>query len=246
MGRLITNTNNCGVIDNWGKSVGIRYSYTITPQPGDLVLFDFSGGHSKRDHIGIVIGANGNTIYTIEGNTSVTSNDNGGAVMQRTRYKSQITSFLRPRYTGNQTAARLLEIAKSQIGVKENPSGSNKVKYNTWYYGSAVSGAAYPWCCVFVEWCFAVLAGEISGDTGGKTVNITLNVLKKGSTGEQVKTVQRLLNCMGYKGKDGKSVSIDGDYGVNTEYAVKAFQTKKGLADVDGITGADTWGKLLG
>jgi len=52
------------------------------------------------------------------------------------------------------TAQELIKIAKSQIGVKENPPGSNNVIYNTWYYGKPVSGSAYPWCAVFVSWCF--------------------------------------------------------------------------------------------
>ena len=53
-----------------------------------------------------------------------------------------------------ETANELLGIAREQIGVKESPPGSNKVKYNTWYYGREVSGAAYPWCMVFVQWVF--------------------------------------------------------------------------------------------
>ena len=52
------------------------------------------------------------------------------------------------------SAAQVLKVAKAEIGVKENPYGSNKVKYNTEYYGSAVSGSAYPWCCAFVWWVF--------------------------------------------------------------------------------------------
>ena len=246
MARLICNTANCGVIDDWAKQQGIRYPYTITPKPGDLVLFDFKGTHRWRDHIGIVTGSSGNTVYTVEGNTSITSNDNGGAVMRRTRYKSQITSFIRPRYNAEQTAAKLVKIAESQVGVKETPSGSNKVKYNTWYYGRVVSGSAYPWCCVFVEWCFAVLSGEIKGDVipEEKKVNITVSVLQKGSTGAEVKTVQRILNSMGYKG-NGKAIAIDGDFGSATDSAVKAFQKKKGLT-ADGIVGSATWGALIG
>lgn len=245
MERLICNTANCGVIDDWAEKQGIRYAYTITPKPGDLVTFDFKGSHRWRDHIGIVIGSNGNTVYTVEGNTSITSNDNGGAVMRRTRYKSQITSFIRPKYNAQQTAAQLVKIAESQVGVKETPSGSNKVKYNTWYYGRVVSGSAYPWCCVFVEWCFAVLAGEIKDVIPEvKKVNISVSVLRKGSTGEEVKTIQRLLNVMGYKG-NGKALAIDGDFGSATDSAVKAFQTKKGLT-ADGIVGSATWGALIG
>ena len=51
------------------------------------------------------------------------------------------------------TKSKLLDIARSQIGVAENPMGSNNVKYNTWYYGKAVKGSAYPWCMAFVDWC---------------------------------------------------------------------------------------------
>lgn len=52
------------------------------------------------------------------------------------------------------TASKLLEIAARQLGVSESPPGSNKVRYNTWYYGREVSGKAYPWCMVFVQWVF--------------------------------------------------------------------------------------------
>lgn len=52
------------------------------------------------------------------------------------------------------TVSELLEIARRQIGVKECPPSSNNVRYNTWYYGREVSGAAYPWCMVFVQWVF--------------------------------------------------------------------------------------------
>lgn len=52
------------------------------------------------------------------------------------------------------TANKLLKTAIREIGTKENPANSNKVKYNTWYYGKVVSGASYPWCCVFISWLF--------------------------------------------------------------------------------------------
>lgn len=53
------------------------------------------------------------------------------------------------------TAEKVLAIARGELGTKESPANSNRVKYNTWYYGREVSGAAYPWCMVFVQWCFA-------------------------------------------------------------------------------------------
>lgn len=68
---------------------------------------------------------------------------------------------------------KLLALAAGEIGVKESPAGSNRVKYNTAYYGRAVSGSAYPWCCVFQWWLFqeAGASGLFFG--GGKTASCT-------------------------------------------------------------------------
>lgn len=48
-------------------------------------------------------------------------------------------------------ADKFLEVALSQVGVKETPV--NQVKYNDWYYGKHVEGSSYPWCVVFICWC---------------------------------------------------------------------------------------------
>ena len=74
---------------------------------------------------------------------------------------------------------------------------------------------------------------------GEKTVNIVLNELKKGSKGEQVKALQRMLAYMGYS----KS-SVDGDFGTKTDAGVRAYQKANKLT-VDGIVGGNTWNKLL-
>lgn len=49
---------------------------------------------------------------------------------------------------------KILELARTQIGVSEQPKGSNNVVYNTDYYGGAVHGDDFPWCCVFIWWLF--------------------------------------------------------------------------------------------
>ena len=49
------------------------------------------------------------------------------------------------------TAQDVINLAVSQLGVHEE--GNNNVLYNTWFYGHPVSGQ-YPWCSVFVSWCF--------------------------------------------------------------------------------------------
>ena len=78
-----------------------------------------------------------------------------------------------------------------------------------------------------------------------KQVQITLDVLKRGAKGEQVKTLQRLLLALGYKMKSGlKTYGVDGSFGGATERAVENFQKARKLT-VDGVCGANTWEELL-
>ena len=72
-------------------------------------------------------------------------------------------------------------------------------------------------------------------------VKIELNVLKKGSKGNEVKTLQRLLLSLGYS---MNGYGADGSFGNATELAVKTFQKNNGL-DVDGSVGPDTWNCIL-
>ena len=67
----------------------------------------------------------------------------------------------------------ILALARSQIGVRENPMGSNTVKYNEEYYEMAVKGAEYPWCCVFQWWLFRHAGAEELFYGGGKTASCT-------------------------------------------------------------------------
>lgn len=78
-----------------------------------------------------------------------------------------------------------------------------------------------------------------------KTVNIELPILRNGSTGAAVKTLQRLLRQLQYVNTDGKTlIIVDGNFGSNTEAAVKRYQQNH-LNGVDGIVGIKTWNKLL-
>lgn len=57
------------------------------------------------------------------------------------------------------TAERVIELARSQVGVTEYPPNSNNVIYNTYYYGHPVQdgipkGSQYPWCVTFIQWLF--------------------------------------------------------------------------------------------
>jgi murein L,D-transpeptidase YcbB/YkuD len=76
-----------------------------------------------------------------------------------------------------------------------------------------------------------------------ETVTVKMEVLSKGSKGEQVEVLQRILSTYGYN--LGSNNPFDGDFGSKTEAAVKAYQKANGLT-VDGIVGAKTWAALLG
>ncbi|BAY48119.1 peptidoglycan-binding domain 1 protein [Scytonema sp. HK-05] len=64
--------------------------------------------------------------------------------------------------------------------------------------------------------------------------------LRQGRVGDDVKAVQKVMNARGYNA--GK---VDGDFGSQTEAAVRAFQTQAGLS-VDGEVGKLTWTALGG
>ena len=71
--------------------------------------------------------------------------------------------------------------------------------------------------------------------------------LRRGSSGELVKWLQRRLNTIagsrGHGALGGKPLVTDGAFGDRTEKVVKAFQTNRGLA-ADGVVGPKTWGRL--
>ena len=81
-------------------------------------------------------------------------------------------------------------------------------------------------------------------ETGGTGYMFKVKTVQSGSTGNDVKLLQRLLKSNGCKGKDGKNLSIDGSCGANTVYAIKEYQKKKKL-EVDGCAGNATWKSIL-
>lgn len=94
--------------------------YTKDFKPGDIIFFDFGTGKTKYQHVGVVesVSADGKTVYCIEGNTSATNQDNGGAVQRRSRKLNQITGVGRPNYAVTQPTT-------------EPPKEVNKVIYDT-------------------------------------------------------------------------------------------------------------------
>jgi len=54
---------------------------------------------------------------------------------------------VKSRGPARRTAERVLARARGELGIKEDPPGSNRVPYSEWY------GVIGPWCAMFVSWC---------------------------------------------------------------------------------------------
>lgn len=70
-GGIVPSGGNCNSMISWFTNKGRYYTRSsgYKPKNGDLVFFDWSGNGSSQ-HVGIVTGTSGSTIYTIEGNCS--------------------------------------------------------------------------------------------------------------------------------------------------------------------------------
>ena len=235
-------TDSCPVMGDYALKKKMTVPYAKA-QKGDIVLFDFNH-NGTSDHIGIIYKVAGGKIYTVEGNTSEEgskgSDNNGGMVAKRTRTKSTVNYIIRPKYNKEVTADMVVATALGQVGVKESPADSNKVKYNKWFYGR--NQAAF-WCCTFVCWVFAHVGAKgesgtekITKPTGKYTGTIPQPTLKKGSEGEKVEQLQAFLTWYGIK------TTKDGNFGDKTERSVEAFQRTEGL-EQDGIYGPKTYAK---
>lgn len=81
-------------------------------------------------------------------------------------------------------------------------------------------------------------------DDEPKTVSIEMNIIQIGDKGNQVETLQILLNAFGYSDQDGNKLAVDSIFGSRTDYAVKVFQENHDI-EPDGIVGFQTWTALL-
>jgi len=89
-------------VDFYKKQGRFRSAKGYTPQPGDIVFYDFNG-NGTADHVGIVTSYSGGMISTIEGNTSSVSQTNGGAVERKKRNAvSGVLGYGLPKYEGEE------------------------------------------------------------------------------------------------------------------------------------------------
>ena len=96
-------TASCTALMQYAKNNGlwVRGGY----KPGDIILYNFDSD-SSAEHVGVCESTTAGYITCIEGNTSVTSADNGGSVMRRTRSLSVVLGAYRPKYAMKAATAK--------------------------------------------------------------------------------------------------------------------------------------------
>lgn len=133
-GLLPSKTVSCSALYNEFKKRG---QIVTDPLPGDLVFYKWSNSKYPCEHIGLYEVASGNNaFYDFEGNTSINSNDNGGAVMRRLRYRDKtVVAFARPKYvnaptqtqtTDNKPKKTIDEVAREVIKGKWGSGASRR------------------------------------------------------------------------------------------------------------------------
>jgi len=94
----------------------------------------------------------------------------------------------------------------------------------------------------------AVIGGAKDADSP-RTAALSLRFYTVGkeyaAPAAQIKTVQRLLNWLGYRDQNGKALKVNGKVDGATDFAIREYQKKHALA-VDGIVGEATWKLLTG
>ena len=133
-------------------------------------------------------------------------------------------------YCGNGTIvhARGQSYGSSKTGDQGTEIAVTSYTRSKWQYVLRYKGTATPNSTVNLT---ETLTSSIALTT------VTLLEIKQGSAGSIVCIMQGILDAMGYR------LEIDGDFGSNTAYALRAFQKAAGLT-VDGICGAKTWKRL--
>lgn len=206
-------SNNCGAgcgsARNYFKSK--NQLITENPKPGDVIYF-YSSDKTEVSHTGIVYSTDKTYVYTVEGNTSSESGvvANGGAVAKK-RYKlsyERIAGYGRPDWGVPDTSATE-ETAESGSFENETVSEIETSKTDKAEAAEQVT--------------------ELANGLGGR-------VLENGSKGDDVKTLQELLNTLGFAKPE---LDVDGKYGYVTAKAVRVFQKAKGIL-VDGKYGTES------
>lgn len=260
-------TAYCPYVVNWAKSHG--QWVTGDYRRGDLLLYDWNGD-KKADHIGFCTDWNGSSGHAIEGNcdnmvakVSRYSSQILGAL--RPPYKTESEAEPAPPAEDSGT-----DDGKPWPGAVENEDYYVAKKYdNLWSIAQKFLGSGslysllkqindieddtiYPGQILILHPAEQEQTKPPEDQDDGKQEDdetpaggayiIGLRVLADGSTGSDVRQMQRLLIATGYK---LPKYGADGEFGKETESAVRSFQRDNGIPQT-GAADKPTMTKLLG
>ena len=136
---------------------------------------------------------------------------------------------------------RLVWIPQKLEALSYKPQPNEMIiTLHKWFANKACPGA---W---FIEHIpdFVNRVNSQLSDVKENTCMVEVRVCKRGDVNETVKSLQGLLNLRGFCGKNGKPLTVDGDFGNNTAFAVCNFQKSVGL-NADVVVGSKTWQAIL-
>lgn len=102
----------------------------------------------------------------------------------------------------------------------------------------------YPWTHV-LRYTKDTSTNKPTTQTGGHYM-FEPKTVKKGDNGLSVLLLQEILIARGFKGKDGKPLTLDRTAGTNTIHALTKYQeSRKDVLEADGVCGEKTWRDLI-
>lgn len=176
-------TASCPTLYRWAKQQGLIVPFEQATA-GDIALFSWSA-KKNADHVGIVESAKNGVLTTIEGNTAVGNEGNGGMVMRRTRKKNVVLAVFRPAYNTikkeevDMTNEEVKALVATEVAAAVKAAFAKPEIYNT-------VDECPEWSREAVGW--AVDRGYIKGDQTGKlgldatkiwAIQVTYNVVTK-------------------------------------------------------------------
>jgi len=231
--------------------------FTKEPQPGDIVLYDWTGdGHS--DHTGIFVkwlDAAKTKFHAWEGNTAQGNDSDGGQVMLRERKKTTVAAFVIPIALDNITPANfdnddtlqkgdsgsavtILQKLLHDLNFKIIVDGlfgtdtETIVKTFQQKHSLSVTGVVTPEVLGAIQEEASFPSVPAKKFTSG-------SFIKKGDSGSAVLSIQKALNIKGAN----PATDEDGVFGNGTLSAVKTFQQNNNLG-ADGVVGPKTFNAL--
>lgn len=172
---VITNFAGCSQGSKWFKDRGRWRDSNYTPQPGDLVFFDWVDEETdKRDglpeHVGIVEYVSDGVIHTIEGNTT----DNYAAptelesVMRRERQTDDILGYAVPNYSKDAVSAlsSQIELCSPVVPTKLSVGRSFSIS------GTISSSNALKWVCIDIKDANGVCCSSVQVNPNSRSYEI--------------------------------------------------------------------------